>query len=120
MANDKATWDKFPPDIDALPSGEIIDVMGLIQSERKRLKDLQDKLQDYLLARGMRPGTCGSYFKASPVEANIQWTLDRAALEEEMGKAWVFQRCKPKSISAYIAITPLSGAVAELVRAAAK
>jgi hypothetical protein len=94
-----------------LSNSELIDRIGRLGVELKRGEELVDGMRAELIKRGVRTGDKGLFFEAQRVEAYVQTTFDRKALEADRGEAFVTPYLKFISVKATIKVKPRTDVV---------
>jgi uncharacterized protein (UPF0335 family) len=98
-------------DIETLTDGELIDRIGLLSVEFKKLETRKKDMVTELLDRGFESGD-GTYFHGTAVEAHVQFRIDREKLERDKGEAFLRPYMKHSTVSAQVRVTARADAAA--------
>ena len=96
---------------DNLSPAQIADMIGTVDAQAKALDAEKKALRAALEARGLDADTvCGTQYAVSFGLRNGSLSLDKAAIEAEMGKAWVAERSKMSATSVVMTIAAVNSA----------
>lgn len=92
------------PAYDKLQDGEIIDLLGQLDAQLKKIRDERTAMVEHLIERGFAGGT-GRFFAGSFVASHMKTSLDRERLEADHGEEFLNPYLKYSTVRATVKVS---------------